>query len=104
MRGSCEPFRATVGELDKNALFYLGSRGVLPGEARALLTQAFVADALDRIGDEAVLEAARGDVPQTQGRVLPSAGKHLAIGAEGDGPDPLPVPVEHPGGLGFQVP
>ena len=37
---------ATVGELDAQALFYLASRGVAPAEARALLTQAFIADAL----------------------------------------------------------
>jgi Fe-S cluster assembly protein SufD len=45
---------ATVGELDRQALFYLESRGVAPDEAKALLTRAFVADALDRVGDEAV--------------------------------------------------
>jgi Fe-S cluster assembly protein SufD len=48
---------ATVGALDRNALFYLESRGVSPDEATALLTRAFVADALDRIGEEAVREA-----------------------------------------------
>ena len=48
---------ATVGELDRNALFYLASRGVPKEEAKALLTQAFVADAIDRIGEEAVREA-----------------------------------------------
>jgi Fe-S cluster assembly protein SufD len=48
---------ATVGELDRNALFYLESRGVAPAEAKALLTRAFVADALDRIGEEEVRAA-----------------------------------------------
>lgn len=48
---------ATVGELDRNALFYLESRGVAPDEARGLLTRAFVADALDRIGEQAVKDA-----------------------------------------------
>ncbi len=48
---------ATVGELDRNALFYLASRGVAPAEAKTLLTRAFVADAIDRIGEEAVREA-----------------------------------------------
>ena len=48
---------ATVGELDRNALFYLESRGIAPDEAKGLLTRAFVADALDRIGDAAVREA-----------------------------------------------
>lgn len=50
---------ATVGELSRDALFYLAARGVPPLEARALLTRAFVADALDRIGEEKVREAFR---------------------------------------------
>jgi Fe-S cluster assembly protein SufD len=33
---------ATVGELDANQLFYLGSRGLPPAEARALLLEGFV--------------------------------------------------------------
>ena len=52
---------ATVGELDRNALFYLASRGVPLAEAKALLTQAFVADAIDRIGEEAVRDAFHAD-------------------------------------------
>jgi Fe-S cluster assembly protein SufD len=52
---------ATVGELDRAALFYLESRGVSPEEARALLTRAFVADALDRIGEREVREAFYAD-------------------------------------------
>jgi Fe-S cluster assembly protein SufD len=52
---------ATVGELDRNALFYLASRGVPGAEAKALLTQAFVADAIDRIGEEAVRTAFHTD-------------------------------------------
>jgi len=52
---------ATVGELDRAALFYLESRGVEPAEAKALLTRAFVADALDRIGEKDVREAFYAD-------------------------------------------
>ena len=52
---------ATVGELDGDALFYLESRGVEPDEAKGLLTRAFVADALDRIGDENVRAAFYAD-------------------------------------------
>ena len=37
---------ATVGELDANAIFYMASRGIAPAEARALLTEAFIAEAL----------------------------------------------------------
>ena len=52
---------ATVGALDPAALFYLASRGVPQAEAKALLTRAFVADAIDRIGEEEVREAFRAD-------------------------------------------
>jgi Fe-S cluster assembly protein SufD len=52
---------ATVGELNRDALFYLASRGVPEAEAKALLTQAFVADAIDRIGEEEVREAFHAD-------------------------------------------
>ncbi|WP_245942027.1 SufB/SufD family protein [Sphingomonas gilva] len=52
---------ATVGELDARALFYLESRGIEPARARALLTRAFVADALDRIGEEKVRETFAAD-------------------------------------------
>jgi Fe-S cluster assembly protein SufD len=52
---------ATVGALDRNALFYLESRGVSPDDATALLTRAFVADALDRIGEKDVREAFYAD-------------------------------------------
>ena len=53
---------ATVGELDKQALFYLASRGVPEDEAKALLTRAFVADALERVGEENVRAAFYADV------------------------------------------
>jgi len=52
---------ATVGELDRDALFYMASRGIPEAEAKALLTRAFVADAIDRIGEAAVREAFGGD-------------------------------------------
>jgi Fe-S cluster assembly protein SufD len=52
---------ATVGELDRDALFYMASRGLPEAEAKALLTRAFVADALDRAGEEAVREALHKD-------------------------------------------
>ncbi len=47
---------ATVGQLDETALFYLESRGVPPVEARALLTRAFLSDALVAIADDAERE------------------------------------------------
>lgn len=53
---------ATVGELDKTALFYLQSRGVPPVEAQALLMRAFLSDALESIADEASRETAEARV------------------------------------------
>ncbi len=47
----------TVGELDKAALFYLQSRGIPRPEAEALLTHAFVADALAVLPEGALIEA-----------------------------------------------
>lgn len=61
---------ATVGELDARALFYLESRGIAPARARALLTRAFVADALERIGDEGVREAFAADADAWLERAL----------------------------------
>jgi Fe-S cluster assembly protein SufD len=65
---------ATVGELDRNALFYLASRGVPEAEAKALLTQAFVSDTLERIGEEAVREAFEADALRwlSQASLVPS--------------------------------
>ena len=51
---------ATVGELDKQALFYLASRGLPPTEAKKLMLQAFIADAFVSVGDDAVREAIEG--------------------------------------------
>ncbi|WP_299321841.1 SufD family Fe-S cluster assembly protein [Parasphingopyxis sp.] len=48
---------ATVGELDKQALFYLASRGIPPAEARRLMLQAFIADAFVSLEDEAAHDA-----------------------------------------------
>ena len=52
---------ATVGELDARALFYMQSRGIPTPRATALLTRAFVADALGRIADDAVRDAFEAD-------------------------------------------
>ena len=60
---------ATVGELNRDALFYLASRGIPAPEAKALLTASFVADAIERIGEEAVRE-----------RFLEDANAWLALG------------------------
>ena len=49
---------ATVGELDRQALFYLMARGLPPAEAKKLMLQAFVGGVFE--GQDALLEAALG--------------------------------------------
>jgi len=48
---------ATVGRLDDTALFYMKSRGLNPETARALLTYAFAAEALETIEVDILKEA-----------------------------------------------
>jgi Fe-S cluster assembly protein SufD len=53
---------ATIGQLDKEALFYLRSRGIGPEEAAGILTRGFIADLSERIRIGAVREAVRRHV------------------------------------------
>jgi Fe-S cluster assembly protein SufD len=48
---------ATCGRIDENMLFFLRSRGIEKAEAERMLVQAFLADAIELIGDEAIVEA-----------------------------------------------
>ena len=61
---------ATVGELDARALFYMASRGIPRPRAEALMTRAFVADALDRIASEPVRDAFAADADAWLARAL----------------------------------
>ena len=49
----------TVGALDEEALFYAEQRGIPEAEARAMLTEAFVGEVIDRIEPEGVRDVAR---------------------------------------------
>jgi Fe-S cluster assembly protein SufD len=49
---------ATVGELDRNAMFYLAARGLPPAEAQTLLLQAFVAEVFTGAAAQDELEGA----------------------------------------------
>ncbi len=49
----------TVGNLDESALFYMQQRGIPADEARALLTQAFLFEVVDRIAHEGAREVVR---------------------------------------------
>ena len=48
---------ATVGELDKQALFYMASRGLPPETAQKLMLQAFIADGFVSLDDDAARDA-----------------------------------------------
>src|SRR5690606_13242692 len=48
---------ATVTEIDDTHLFYLMSRGVPEQKARALLIEAFLAEIIEELEDEALIEA-----------------------------------------------
>ena len=49
----------TVGALDEDALFYARQRGMPEAEARAMLTEAFVGEVVDRIEHEGARDVVR---------------------------------------------
>ena len=53
---------ATAGALDPDQLFYLQARGLPDAQAKALLTEAFVAEAFDRVENAAIRETLLGEV------------------------------------------
>lgn len=61
----------TVGQLDKNALFYLRSRGIPKREAEGLMTYAFAADALEYVS-----------IPQLETRLNRVIAEKLGINLE----------------------
>jgi Fe-S cluster assembly protein SufD len=48
---------STAAELDADLLFYMRARGIPLEEARAMLIESFVGEALDKIEDESLREA-----------------------------------------------
>lgn len=55
---------ATVGDLDKAAMFYLESRGIPPHQARALLIEAFVGEILEDAPEGAVRDHIEGAISE----------------------------------------
>jgi Fe-S cluster assembly protein SufD len=49
----------TVGALDEDAMFYARQRGMPEAEARAMLTEAFIGEVVDRIGHEPARDVIR---------------------------------------------
>jgi Fe-S cluster assembly protein SufD len=59
----------TIGALDENALFYAEQRGIPEAEAKAMLTEAFVGEVVERIDHEAAREIAAAWVARKLGGV-----------------------------------
>lgn len=59
----------SIGALDEEALFYARQRGIPEGEARAMLTQAFVAEVVDRIDHAGARAAVRAFVERQTARL-----------------------------------
>ncbi|NQE64077.1 Fe-S cluster assembly protein SufD [Caulobacter sp. RHG1] len=59
----------TIGALDENALFYAEQRGIPEVEAKAMLTEAFVGEVVDRIEHEGAREIAAAWVAHKLGGV-----------------------------------
>ena len=57
MRDLHERTRAMAAEIDEDLLFYLRARGIPLATARAMLIESFVAEALEKVEDEAVRTA-----------------------------------------------
>ena len=52
----------TIGALDESALFYMRQRGIPVAQARAMLTEAFLAEVFDELDDEDMRETILGKV------------------------------------------
>ena len=61
---------ATAGDLDAEALFYLRSRGIPEKDARRLLINAFLEEAVQPIADEALRAAVWHDIEQALPRAM----------------------------------
>jgi Fe-S cluster assembly protein SufD len=48
---------STAADIDEDLLFYFNARGIPPAEARALLIESFLGEAIDKIEDEALRSA-----------------------------------------------
>lgn len=55
---------ATVTEIDRNHLFYLMARGIDEKTGRGLLVKAFLAEVIEELEDEAIVEALEGVLDQ----------------------------------------
>lgn len=61
---------ATVGELDKQAMFYMASRGIDPVTAKRLMLQAFIADSFINVADDTARESIESKALNILGDIL----------------------------------
>ena len=73
---------ATVGQLDEDALFYLRSRGIGEGAARALLVRAFAAEILDTLPEDTSSPGAGAGIAPAIARSLEQGLESLLEGSE----------------------
>jgi Fe-S cluster assembly protein SufD len=66
---------ATCGRIDENMLFFMRSRGIEKREAERMLVQAFLADAIELIGDERMIAALEARTSRWLG--MPAEGGEL---------------------------
>jgi len=64
---------ATCGRIDEQMLFFLRSRGIPKAEAERMLVLAFLAEAIEMIDDEAIVEALEARMRQRLGMELEAA-------------------------------
>jgi Fe-S cluster assembly protein SufD len=65
----------TVGAIDEEALFYAQARGIPEPEARAMLTEAFIGEVIDRIAHEGARDVVRAWVAERLRRQIAKAGE-----------------------------
>ncbi len=63
---------STAAEIDPAMLFYLRSRGIPEPEARAMLIESFIGEAIDKVDDEAIREALMSEARRWLGRLPPA--------------------------------
>ena len=70
---------STAAEIDEDMLFYLRSRGIPLEEARALLIESFIGEAIDKVEDERLREALGGHRQAPAGAALGRTGPRRCV-------------------------
>jgi Fe-S cluster assembly protein SufD len=68
---------ATCGQIDEEMLFFMRSRGIEKAEAERMLVQAFLADAIELIGDDRIIAALEARTSRWLGMVVDAEAEAL---------------------------